>query len=306
MTTHVLILAGGPDPEHDVSMMSASAIAEALRADDRFEVSFVEIGRITPDDLAGMPGDVIWPALHGRYGEGGPLQRVLEADGRPFVGSGARASRRAIDKLLTRDIARTLGLAVQPAGLFDAEDELCPIDLPVVVKPVFEGSTIGLYVCQSDADWSHACQASRIAGRPTMVEGFVAGRELTVGLLEQQGELQALPIIEIAPTSGLYDYDAKYLRDDTTYVTSPELPEAVARRIADESVSIARAIGIRHLARADFILDGQGKAWFLEINTMPGFTSHSLVPMAAHAVGIDMKQLCAQLVCIAASCAGTH
>lgn len=306
MTTHVLILAGGPDPEHDVSMMSAGAIAEALRADDRFEVSFVEIGRITPDDLAGMPGDVIWPALHGRYGEGGPLQRVLEADGRPFVGSGARASRRAIDKLLTRDIARTLGLAVQPAGLFDAEDELCPIDLPVVVKPVFEGSTIGLYVCQSDADWSHACQASRIAGRPTMVEGFVAGRELTVGLLEQQGELQALPIIEIAPTSGLYDYDAKYLRDDTTYVTSPELPEAVARRIADESVSIARAIGIRHLARADFILDGQGKAWFLEINTMPGFTSHSLVPMAAHAVGIDMKQLCAQLVCIAASCAGTH
>ncbi len=306
MTTHVLILAGGPDPEHDVSMMSAGAIAEALRGDDRFEVSSVEIGRIAPDDLAGMPGDVIWPALHGRYGEGGPLQRVLEADGRPFVGSGARASRRAIDKLLTRDIARTLGLAVQPAGLFDAEDDHCPIDLPVVVKPVFEGSTIGLYVCHNDAEWSNACQASRIAGRPTMVEGFVAGRELTVGLLEQEGELRALPIIEIAPTSGLYDYDAKYLRDDTAYVTNPELPEGVARRIADESAGIARALGIRHLARADFILDGEGRAWFLEINTMPGFTSHSLVPMAAQAVGIDMQQLCAQLVCIAASCAGTH
>jgi D-alanine-D-alanine ligase len=205
--------------------------------------------------------------------------------------------------------------------VLDLRDAVPPMPLPLVIKPVHEGSTIGLFVCRTDADWAKARRHIEIeflqgSQRVYMIEaciqgqGGVAGRELTVGYLDGQ----ALPVIEIIPASakatdktadaGLYDYEAKYLRDDTTYVLEPKLPQGVTETIQRHTVELARTMGVRHLARTDFMLDAAGTPWFLEINTLPGFTSHSLVPMAAKHIGIPMPDLCSRLVQMAIRDAG--
>lgn len=296
MTCEVLILGGGPDLERPVSLQSAGAVAQALRSARRYAVHEHEIERITLDELRALPGDVIWPVLHGRWGEGGPLQDLLEADGRPYVGSVPRAARLAMDKIAARDIASRLNLRTAPACILNPADPGRMIDLPLVVKPVFEGSTLGLRICRTEEDWRNAHRAAVESGRIHMVERFIAGRECTAGLIDIGEGLTPLPLIEITPASGLYDYEAKYTRNDTLYTVSPQLPAGVAEGIAARTLSLAQTIGVRHLCRADYILDDENHPWFLEINTMPGFTSHSLVPMAAASIGLDMTALCAAIV----------
>lgn len=294
--TSVLVISGGPDAEHDVSVASGRTIAGALRDSGRFEVHERVIDDLSPESLAALPGDAVFPALHGPFGEGGALQRLLDDDGRPYVGSGGRASRIAIDKILTKTVAARTGLAIASGAILDPGDTGLALDLPVVVKPIFEGSTIGLYVCRTIDQWLDAHRASVASGRPTMVEPMIPGRELTVGAVDRGEGLEALPIIEITPADGLYDYDAKYARNDTRYSLRPDLPPGIGDRIQRKTLELARTIGIRDLCRADFILDDQGNAFFLEINTMPGFTDHSLVPMAARAAGIELPDLCAGIV----------
>lgn len=312
----VLVLGGGPDAERDVSIKSASAIARALRdfAGDEhfsgFDVRLEIIDRLDAPALAALPGQVIFPYLHGPWGEGGPLQDLLEADGRPYVGAGPRAARAAMDKLATKLVAAELGIATPPAWVVNPADPVCPTALPVIIKPVHEGSTIGLSVCLTRADFSAALQrihAERAGGlvRTYMIEPKIGGaravgapggaRELTVGLIDHA----ALPIIEIRPRQGLYDYDAKYLRDDTEYLLDPPLPGSVGKKIARATTRLAKALGIRHIARADFLLDADATPWLLEINTTPGFTDHSLVPKAAAHAGTAMPALCARLVAMA-------
>jgi D-alanine-D-alanine ligase len=299
------VLGGGPDAERDVSLNSARAIAEALSTAGH-TVERRTIERLSADELARMPGDAIFPALHGGWGEGGPLQDILESDGRPFVGSASLAARRAMDKIATKMAALELSIPTPAAHILDWRDSVCPMELPVVIKPVHEGSTIGLYLCRTPQDWTEARSAiadEAVQGetRSYMIEPMIGaahggkGRELTVGLLDGR----ALPIIEIIPADGLYDYEAKYTRDDTTYLVDPELPAGVTERIKEQTVRIARALGVRHIARTDFMLDTSGTAWFLEINTMPGFTDHSLVPKAARKLGLEMPELCSTLVRLA-------
>lgn len=304
-TTAVLVLGGGPDSEREVSLVSARCIADALDAGGRYRAERRTIDRIDIDELRGMPGDVIFPALHGGWGEGGPLQDLLEADGRPFVGSRSSGARWAMDKIATKFAAQNLGILTPRAHVLDARDTVCPMPFPVVIKPIHEGSTVGLFVCHDSADWSRA--------RATIDEAFIGGerrcfmfepcvtggpdtrgraRELTVGILDGK----ALPVIEIRPAEGLYDYEAKYTRNDTEYLLDPPLPAGVDARIKDATERLAAEMGIRHVARTDFMLDGAGAAWFLEINTMPGFTDHSLVPKAAAKTGLAMPELCGRLV----------
>lgn len=302
----VLVLSGGPDAEHDVSINSGRTIAQALRDAGRFDVNLVAFDELTEESLRAMRGDVVFPTLHGPFGEGGALQRMLDADGRPYVASGAMASRAAIDKILTKAIATRLALRTAPTAILDPNDTGLGMPLPIVVKPVFEGSTIGLYVCHSREQWLAAHRASVATGKPTMIEPLIPGRELTVGLVDRGHGLEALPVIEIVAAEGLYDYEAKYTRDDTRYLIGPELPPGVADRIQQQTLVLAQEMGIRDLCRADFILDDQSNAYFLEINTMPGFTSHSLVPMAAAAAGIDPPSLCATLIDIALERSGRH
>jgi len=316
--TTVLLLAGGPDAEREVSLKSAAGIAGGLAASG-YDVHQRVIDRITQAELGAMPGDVIFPALHGKYGEGGPLQVLLGADGRPFVASGFRAARTCMDKVLTKSIAREVGLLCAPTMILDPADDGLPLDLPVVVKPIFEGSTIGLHICRTTEDWRRAHGASASSGKPCMVEPFVRGKELTLGLIpafsrdgsgrakaRAGGRLTPLPLIHITPAEGLYDYEAKYTRNDTHYIVGPSLPQGLAERLSEQTLALASAIGVRHLCRADFILDDLNRAWFLELNTLPGFTDHSLVPMAAATIGLPMPELCSLLVEAALSDAGAQ
>jgi len=276
----ILILAGGPDAERDVSVAGAESVHAAL--EQRGVESCLEtIDELSQEGLADFAGEVVFPLLHGSWGEGGPLQDLLLADGRPFVGAGARAARLAMDKVATKTIAASLGIPTTACVVVSPADAGCPFDLPVVVKPIREGSTLGLRICRSEDEWLDARAEALRSKRPTMVEPFVPGRELTVGWLDGR----ALPLIEVGAAEGLYDYAAKYERDDTTYTLTPSLPPGVAALLSDATNRLCAAVGIRHIARADFILDPAGTPWLLEINTMPGFTDHSLVPMAAASPG---------------------
>jgi D-alanine-D-alanine ligase len=303
--TSVLVLGGGPDAEREVSLNSARGVAAALKASGRYQVIEQTIDRPGLSELHGWKGDAVFPALHGAFGEGGPMQDLLEMDGRPYVGCRPRAARLAMDKMATKAIALGLGIPTAEAVVLNAKDENCPVPTPLVVKPVHDGSSCGLHVCRDAAAWKAAraligADVEKNPGRAYLVERYVPGRELTVGILDGR----ALPIVEIRAAGGLYDYEAKYTRDDTKYQVNPELPPGVALRVEQAAMALAGAMGVRHLARVDFILDASGTPWLLEINTMPGFTDHSLVPMAARAVGLEMPALCAGLVELALRDAG--
>ena len=305
--TQVLVLGGGPDAERPVSLTSARAIADALGS--RHTVHLETIDRLSPPYLARLPGDVIFPALHGSYGEGGPLQDVLEADGRPYVGSGPASSRACMDKLGTKLVCASLGIKTPRAGVFDPRDDGLPMPLPLVVKPTHDGSSVGLHMCSAQADWEQAKAAARTdvrenPGRCYMVERLIEGRELTVGLIGRGDSLEALPVVEIAAAGGVYDYQAKYERTDTSYTVEPVLPPVVAERIGDDSLRAAEALGVRDLARVDFVLDDDGELWLLEVNTMPGFTPTSLLPKAAQARGMSFEGLCEHLIQLALSRSG--
>jgi D-alanine-D-alanine ligase len=241
---------------------------------------------------------VVFPVLHGGWGEGGGIQDLLERDGRAYVGCRPNAARLAMDKLATKAAAWRVGVRTQEAAVFNAADEGCTLEFPVVVKPVHEGSSVGVHFVRTVDEWP-AVRAKVIAeqrehaGRVYMVEKAVlGGRELTVGVLDEQ----ELAPIEIIPKVAFYDFEAKYTSDDTKYVVDPELPSEVKAEVQASARKMWKALGARHLARVDFLLDRSGTPWLLEVNTMPGFTSHSLLPMAAKHAGLSYAELAARLV----------
>ena len=294
---HVAVLAGGPDAEREVSLMSGRAIVAALNQEGRFAARLEVIDRLTGSDLAAIEGEVIFPALHGPWGEGGPLQQLLEVDGRPFVGCGSVAARIAMDKMLTKEVSQRIGVATPAACVLTSAGEACPVEPPLVLKPIDDGSSVDVLICRTAEEVARG-RARLHARRPRfMAEAFIPGRELTAGVVgDRVGSL-----IEIMPTVEFYDYEAKYTRDDTRYTVNPDLPAAHARQIKEDALRLFRAIGCRDLARIDFRYDdvtdpGRARWWMLEVNTMPGFTSHSLVPMGEAAGGVPMPRLCARLV----------
>lgn len=297
----VLVLGGGPDAEREVSLKSAKFVAQALERGGVYSVRSETIDRLTPETLRALPGDVVFPVLHGGWGEGGPLQDLLEHDGRPFVGCRAQAARLAMDKMATKLAAAAIGVATKRACVINGRDAGCPLELPVVVKPVHEGSSVGVHICRTTPEWKTAIAAAladmqQHPKRVYMVEEAVlGGSELTVGVLDGA----ALAPIQIRPSVEFYDYEAKYERSDTQYVVDPPLDQSLKASLRTSAEAIFRTIGARHLARVDFLLDRQGKAWLLEVNTMPGFTDHSLLPMAAAHAGKPMHLLCEHLVGLA-------
>jgi D-alanine-D-alanine ligase len=286
--TRVLVLKGGPDAEREVSIRSGSMVAAALRRAG-MDVNEVTVDRASPEEIRSLRGDVVFPVLHGSWGEGGALQEILEADGRPYVGSGPAAARLAMDKVATKRAVAAIGVPTP------ASQELRPgaefsLACPVVLKPADDGSSVDLRICRSPQDVMRARLELEPRRDRILAEEYVAGRELTVGLVD--GE--CLPIIEIRPNEGTYDYEAKYNRDDTQYLLEPALPPGIAEAVRAFGRAAWHATGCRDVARADFMLDERGP-WFLEINTMPGFTDHSLLPKAAAHAGIPMERLVAVL-----------
>ena len=298
----VLVLGGGPDRERPVSLRSAAGVADALR-EAGYEVNTQTVDKPSLDELNAMEGDVVFPVLHGPWGEGGPMQLLLEELGRPFVGSGADASAIAMDKLATAKLASAApSVRISQKAVVDPSRDEPPGDLPLVVKPVREGSSFGVYICTDEASWKRAIEtvrqdAAKDPSRRYFAEPYVKGRELTVSVLDGR----ALPVIEIVPASGVYDYQAKYERGDTRYLVDPDLPGDLTRTVQNHALLTADAIGVRDLCRVDFIMDERSAPWMLEVNTMPGFTPSSLFPMAAKAAGMPMAKLCAKLVELAAA-----
>lgn len=287
----IAVLMGGPDAEREVSLCSGRAVAQALRAADAFDVVDHVVDTPTVDELIALGVDAVFPVLHGHWGEGGPLQERLEAAGMRYVGSRPRAARLAMDKLATKLLVAPRGVRT-PRARQVMPDDPCDLAPPLVLKPVDDGSSVDLRICH-DADAVRAARAELHPKRGRLLaEAYIRGREMTVGVL--LGE--PLPLIEIVPAATFYDYDAKYLRDDTQYRVAPGLPAAAVEEMTSATMIAFHQLGCRDLARADFILGDDGMPYFLEINTMPGFTDHSLLPQAAAHTGLSMPELCTRLV----------
>ena len=293
----VAVLFGGSSAEREVSLNSGSRVLAALR---RQGVN------AHPFDPAEMPLDTLrafdraFIALHGRHGEDGTIQGVLELMQIPFTGSGVMASALGMDKWRTKLLWQAAGLPVPAYALLTADSDFAEVEeelgLPIFVKPACEGSSIGISKVKRRGDLA-AAYAEAVQYDPlVIVEQGILGGEYTVGIIEQQGQLRALPIIKIEPATEFYDYEAKYNRDDTQYRCPCGLSAEREAQIQKQALEAFRVLGGRGWGRVDFLMDDDGGAYFLEANTSPGMTDHSLVPMAARVAGIDYDALVVQVL----------
>ncbi len=288
----VLVLRGGPDREREVSLKSGASVAAALRQAGHEVVE----SDIMPDDLSALdtPCDVVFPVLHGRWGEGGPLQTILEKRGLKFVGCDHAAAGTGMDKVASKQVAERVGVPTPIYQQLGKTTQLI-MEPPLVIKPLAEGSSFGVAICRTMEEVAAAREQGHASHPYLLAERYTQGREVTVGIVDEQ----VLPPIMIVPAKEFYDFDAKYDRNDTRYLFDFDLPAEVVERIRHDALKIFKGVGCRHLSRVDFIVDAENRHWFLEINTLPGFTDHSLLPMAAAKVGITMPQLCDRLVRLA-------
>jgi len=289
------VLYGGKSAEREVSLMSGAGVHQAL-CSLGVDAHLFDTGLQSLADLEAARFDRVFIALHGRYGEDGTIQGALELMGIPYTGSGPAASALAMDKVMSKRVWQHSGLPTPRFAVLDAATDLQSVaddlGLPLMVKPPHEGSTVGITKVSERAAMGDAYALAARFDETVLAEQFIAGRELTVAVLGTGDSARALPIIEIAAPDGNYDYEHKYFSDDTQYFCPAALPEDVAREVQRVSVAGYRALGCAGWGRADLMLDAQQRPWLLEVNTSPGMTSHSLVPKAAQATGMDYAQLC--------------
>jgi D-alanine-D-alanine ligase len=281
------VLMGGMSSERPISLKSGRAVAEALRSKG-YTVVEIDVGPDTPAKLITHKIDVAWLALHGSFGEDGCIQGLLEIMRIPYTGSGVRASAIAMDKIATKRLLRNTAVCLPDDTVWQRGEPIPKgLRFPVVTKTPNGGSTIGIHVC-TDADaLETALQDCARFEDVVLLEQFVAGREITVALLDGT----ALPVVEIRPLSGHFDFEAKYTKGQTEYLVPAPIDPVIAATASQHAEVAFRSLGLSGLARADFIIDDAGTPWFLEINTIPGMTATSLTPMAAAATGISFEDL---------------
>ncbi len=295
------VLMGGPSSEREISLKSGKAVSLAL----------IECGQnaeaidITTDDrdknidlIKFRNIDCAFLALHGRYGEDGAIQEILEGLGIVYTGSGVSASRLAIDKIASRVIFEQKGLRVPRYKVLEKKLSKAKVPLdedlafPLVVKPAANGSSIGLSIADDEAALDVAVQIAFGFDPRIIIEEFVRGREVTVGILDRE----PLPVIEVIPKKRFFDYEAKYQPGFTEYVVPAKLEASVARLAQDAAQRAHNLLGCSGFSRVDIILDKDSVPCILEVNTIPGFTATSLLPKAARAAGIGFGQLCMRLI----------
>lgn len=292
---HVGVLYGGRSAEREVSLMSGTGVCAALRAEG-VDAHLFDTGTRTLIDLANAGFDRVFIALHGRYGEDGTVQGMLELMRVPYTGSGTLASSLAMDKIMTKKVWLECGLPTPAYAVLtsatDFERSIADLGLPLIVKPPHEGSTLGLTRVTEASQMPEAYALAARYDAQVLAEAFIAGRELTVPILGKGSTARALPIVEIVAPQGNYDYEHKYASTDTQYICPARLDPALAREVQRLAVESYTSLGCEGWGRADFMLDAQDRPWLLEMNTSPGMTSHSLVPMGAKAEGMSYSQLC--------------
>lgn len=295
----VAVVMGGPSAERDVSLNTGAAIANALR-----EYGYTNVVEIDLDprnfgkQLAESKAEVVFNAVHGLYGEDGRLQTLLEIREMPYTGSGMIASVSCMDKVITKRMLRDAGIST-PACLIVNKKEsgikekiMQRFSLPVVIKPASQGSSIGVEIVKEENQLDEALANAFKYSRDILVEEFIGGKELTVSMMQKDGEVVALPVIHIAPHSGMYDYHSKYTKGATEYICPADLDEETTKKVQEISKQAYEVLGCSGVARADVMLDEEGNGYMLEINTVPGMTATSLVPKAAAAAGISFPELC--------------
>jgi D-alanine-D-alanine ligase len=324
----VALLMGGRSAEREISLRTGRGIAQALR-NLGHEVTALDAanGRMLPageEERAALPAEavqrlpasattavasaaaineaeVVFLALHGGDGEDGTIQALLELAGKPYTGSGVLSSALAMNKAASKKVFLQEGIPTPEWILLSAGDEMPAIDaealggFPLIVKPNAEGSTVGLTVVTKAEDLPEAIALAGDYGPDVLIEQYIPGRELTVAVLGED----ALPIVEIRPKGGFYDYEHKYTAGMSEYFCPADLPEPLAARIRDLGARSARALGCRGVSRADFRLSPASEPYCLEVNTIPGMTPTSLVPMAAKARGISYDQLVSRMLDLA-------
>jgi D-alanine-D-alanine ligase len=299
----VAVLMGGRSAEREVSLMSGSGVLAALRSRGVDAHAFDPADR-SMDELRRDGFDRCFIALHGRFGEDGTVQGALELLGIPYTGPGVMASAVAMDKLMTKRIWLAEGLPTPAWRQVRSADETRAafeaLGSPMIVKPVREGSTIGLTKVLT-ADQCEAAYALAAGQDPmVMCEQFIAGQEVTCPVLGSGSGARALPVIRIVAPDGNYDYQNKYFTDDTQYLVPCGLPPGEEESIQDLVLRAFRALDCRGWARADVMIDARTRRpWLLEINTSPGMTGHSLVPMSARATGLSYEDLCLSVLATA-------
>ncbi|MEQ9876556.1 D-alanine--D-alanine ligase [Pectobacterium aroidearum] len=305
MTEKVAVLLGGTSAEREVSLLSGQAVLAGLK-EAGINAHAVDTRDVSVTKLKEEGFTSVFIALHGRGGEDGTLQGVLEFLGLPYTGSGVMASALTMDKLRTKQVWQAVGLPVSPYVALDRRQysemaanallaKFTHLGLPLIVKPSREGSSVGMSKVNTLSELPAALEEAFRHDDDVLVEKWLSGPEYTVAILGDE----VLPSIRIQPAGTFYDYEAKYLSDDTQYFCPSGLPDEQEQALAGLAMAAYRAVGCRGWGRVDFMLDSDGAFYLLEVNTSPGMTSHSLVPMAARQRGLTFSQLVVKILALA-------
>ena len=292
---NITVMLGGPSAEREVSLRSGSGVVKALRS---LGHTVFEIDPKTPDWVLPPGTDVVCLApLHGTYGEDGQVQGQLEKLGVVYTGCDSESSRLAFDKVITKKLCIKAGVPTAEFAVVDSEKALLPenLQLPLVVKPIRQGSSVGLRFVERAADWQGALAEALKFDSELLVEEKIIGRETTVGILDDK----ALPVVEVRPKTGAYDYRNKYTAGCTEYFCPADFDSATTKRIQDAALGAFHAIGGRDYARVDVMVRPNGEPVVLEVNTLPGMTETSLLPKAAAAAGLNYAELCQCMIDLA-------
>lgn len=291
---NITVMLGGPSAEREVSLRTGTAVAQALRS---LGHTVNELDPRTPDWTLPAGTEVVFLALHGTYGEDGTVQRQLDHLGVPYTGCDAEASRIAFDKVLTKE--KCLSAGVPTAKYVTVTSSAAPLPagltLPLVAKPSRQGSSVGLQFIERAEDWGAALAESLKFDSEVLIEEKIVGRETTVAILAGR----PLPVVEIRPKTGSYDYQRKYTAGATEYFCPADFDAATTQRIQDAALGAFKAVGGRDYARVDVMVRADGSPVVLEVNTLPGMTETSLLPKAAAAAGMTYAELCQRMIDLA-------
>ncbi|WP_457568023.1 D-alanine--D-alanine ligase family protein [Desulfurobacterium sp.] len=287
----IVVLKGGPSPEAEVSRKSAAAVVKALK-NLGYKVLDLELDENIAKNLLKLQPEKVFIALHGVPGEDGSVQGLLETMGIPYTGCGVESSAVCMDKDATRRILKSHGIPVPAGETYFSPEEVNWIEIPCVVKPARTGSTVGISIVKEEKMLTEAVNLAFKYDRKIVIEEFIEGRELTVPVLNGK----ALPIVEIIPESGFYDYEAKYKKKTTKYEVPAQLPEKTTERIMKNAEKIYRILECKGAVRIDIRLDEMNVPYVLEVNTIPGMTERSLLPKSAAAAGITFEKLIEEIL----------
>ncbi|OGV65265.1 MAG: hypothetical protein A2283_05615 [Lentisphaerae bacterium RIFOXYA12_FULL_48_11] len=279
---------GGASSERAVSLRSGKAVAGGLK-EAGYEVEEIDVKGVDFQIPTGI--EAVFVALHGEFGEDGRVQEILEKRGLPYTGSGPAASRQSFDKVLSKKSFIANGIPT-PAYEVLRKGEKRSLDLPVVIKPACQGSSIGVHKVNQESEWERALIDSFSYGPELIIEAYISGRELTVGVVDKD----VLPVVEIVAPDDWYGFDAKYTKGASQYLVPAPIEEGLVKACREITLKTFKVLGCRGMGRVDFRLASDGRLYVLELNNIPGFTETSLLPKAAAQAGIGFSSLCDRIM----------